>query len=168
MSFTKSALAAIDGRCVAHHCKTIVGCAKTIVKKGASFSLAGAPTPHLLADFDKPPLYHANKKRCDFLFVADAKNGGGNGWLALIEMTSGKKSAGEASRQLRAGAESADGAIPLDFKIKFRVALVGGMSKRERRNLDKPGYRVKFRDCGPQTVRVIRDNGKLADALTGD
>ena len=168
MSFTGSTLAGIHEQCVVHHCKTADGCMKSISKEGASFSLGGSPAPHLLADFDKPPLYDANRTRCDFLFVADGGSGSSRGWLALIEMTSGKKGVGEASRQLRAGSELITDLMPQDFSIKFRVVLVGRMSKHERRGLGKAEYRVRFRGSQPQAVKVIANKGKLADALTAD
>ena len=166
MSFTQNVLAKADERCIVHQCETAAGCAKSIPKEGASFSLDGSPAPHALADFDKPPLYGANRRRCDFLFIADLGDDGGSGWLVLIEMSSGKKRAGEVFRQLRAGSELIDGIIPRGFEIEFRVVLVGRMNGREKRNLDKPEYQIRFRGVGPYRVKVIPDKSKLANALT--
>jgi len=119
MSLTKLLRDKVDKRCVTHDCR---GCSRKIRKEGASFSLQGAPAPHILVDFDKLGLSQ-NEPCCDYLFAAHGK-GGKSGYVVPIEMTSGKKDASKVKEQLQAGAHFAGKSIPHGRKAEFVPVLL--------------------------------------------
>ena len=164
MGFTKDLLANSSEDCVVHECKSPRGCTQVFAKAGARFSLDGSPSPHALLDFDKPPLVDPNRSRCDYLLAAD---GGSrkDGWLAFVEVTSGKKGAGEACRQIQSSMDLVENLVPQGRSLLVRAVVVGTMGRHEREMLNRPGYQVRFRGMRPSVVRVIKDGSKLATIL---
>ena len=127
-------------------------------------SLAGAPEPRLIVDFDKPgsPL-GSDSTRCDYLFVAEGS--GGSGWVAPLELKKGRLRAGEVVRQLQAGARAAECLVPSGTPVAFRpVAVSGNVPKAERDRLKDKSSRIRFRECD-EPVRWIRCGDSLVQEL---
>lgn len=147
--------AKVDDRCVATR----------IRKGGCSVFLDGAPTSRLIVDLDDPasPL-PPPKRRCDYLFVADAADG--DGWVAPMELKDGKFHAGEFARQLQAGASAAERIVPRNVMVRFRPIAVfgGGRTKAERDRSHRRQSRVRFRGSN-EPLRLMRCGGKLTDKL---
>jgi len=84
----------IKEKCVIHVCLNSKY-EETIKGNHASFSLKDAPAPHLVVNLDmlrqvSPPGNANNSDSCaDYLFVTDGPVGT-SGYVAVIEMTSGK------------------------------------------------------------------------------
>ena len=128
-------------------------------------SLAAAPKPHLIVDFDKPgsPL-GPHETRCDYLFVAEGE--GDIGWVAPLELKRGRLHAHEVVGQLQAGASAAEALVPPAEPIKLRpIAASGGRSKAERSRLKAKGSRIRFHrrleairlmSCGAPLVAALR------------
>ena len=113
-------------------------------KEGCKVSLAGAPTPQLVIDFDQPgaPLSQ-DATRCDYLFVADSADG--VGWIAPLELKKGQLHAGDTARQLQSGASAAEKLVHPNQPVRFRpVAATGSVSKAERKLLKAPRNRIRF------------------------
>ncbi len=147
--------AKVDDRCIATR----------IRKSGCRLSLAGAPAPRVIVDFDKPgsPLGPSDQ-RCDYLFVADATDR--DGWVAPLELKSGQFHAGEFVRQLQAGATAAEEWVPRSAKVRFRpIAVVGGgMTKDEWNKSRQKRNAVRFHGRS-ELLRSLSSGQKLADEL---
>lgn len=131
-------------------------------KSGCSASLQNAPSPRFLIDLDRPqaPVDQSGKK-CDYIFIG----GSVVVWVAPMELKRGKPRASEVASQLQAGANIADAIVPADAKISFRpIAVSGGISPTERRELDKPANQIRFRN-GNFRVTLLRCGAPLANAL---
>lgn len=127
-------------------------------------SLRAAPRPRLIVDFDKPgsPL-GPEAERCDYLFVAQRAAGGS--WVALLELKRGRLHAGQAVRQLQAGASAAGTLISAGEQIEFRPVVASGSTpKAERQRLRNKNNRVQL--CGrTEFVRLISCGAPLTKAL---
>ena len=133
-------------------------------KNGCKISMENAPRPRVVVDFDRPgsPLA-SHELRCDYLFIAEG--GAGRGWVAPLELKKGRLHAGEAVRQLRAGARAAERLVPPGEEISLRpIAAVGAMPKAERRRLRNADNRVEFRGR-MEEVRLMRCGEPLVRAL---
>ena len=127
-------------------------------------SLAAAPKPHLIVDFDKPgsPL-GPHETRCDYLFVADGQ--GDVGLVAPLELKRGRLHAREVAGQLQAGASAAEKLVPPEEPIKLRpVAASSGRSKAERIRLKAKGNRIR---CHRrlEAIRLMSCGAPLVGAL---
>lgn len=136
-------------------------CAKLCKKEGCKVSLPSRCRQRVLIDMDhrKSPA-EKRGRRCDFLFVGEAK---GEGWVVPIELKKGKASSSEVAPQLQAGAKIAEQVVPKDAEIMFRpVAAVGRLDKYERVLLRKK--EVKFREMR-ELVRRIKCGESLAKVI---
>lgn len=159
---TKSVMSRCQRNWVAHGWDECPGC-KTIIKKdGAKFSLSGTPGPHLLLDMDKIPCLQ-NKRRCDFLFIAEEQQAS-NEWIVPIECTSGdRKEEKTVLQQLRAGAEFIERNIPNSANLLFQPILVGKVSRAGKNRKDKK-MTVQFHDK-LFLLGVVRSGGAIASKL---
>lgn len=83
-------------------------------------------------------------KRCDFLFVGEAK---GEGWIVPIELKKGKASSSEVVPQLQAGAKVAEQVVPKNAELRFRpVAAYGRIRKHERNLFREEKNKIRFRE----------------------
>ena len=121
------------------------GCLKSggLNKNGCRVSLDGVPSPRVVVDFDKPgsPL-GPSETRCDYLLVAEVKEEG-YGWVAPLELKSGRLHADHVVRQLRAGALAAEKLLPDAVQVRFRPVAVGKVPKAERKRL-RSKDRIRF------------------------
>ena len=125
-------------------------------------SLAAAPKPHLIVDFDKPgsPL-GPHETRCDYLFVAE----GDIGLVAPLELKRGRLHAREVVGQLQAGASAAEKLVPPEEPVKLRpVVASSGRSKAEISRLKAKGNRIRFHGR-LEPVRLMSCGGPLVGAL---
>ena len=145
---------AISRRCIGHKLR----------KKGCRISLAGAPVPRLIIDFDKPssPLL-SSSTRCDYLFIAKGEDN--FGWVAPLELKKGRLDAAKVVGQLQEGACAAERLIVPAEPIRLRpVAVTGGpTSKSERNKLKEKRIRlhgyveaVRLLKCGDTLVHKLR------------
>ena len=121
-------------------------------------SLAAAPKPHLIVDFDKPgsPL-GPHETRCDYLFVAK----GDIGLVAPLELKRGRLHAREVVGQLQAGASADEKLVPPEEPVKLRpVVASSGRSKAEKAK----GNRIRFHGR-LEPVRLMSCGGPLVGAL---
>ena len=133
-------------------------------KDGCKVSMAHAPQPRLVVDFDKPgsPL-GADRTRCDYLFIAEDNDG--LGWIAPLELKRGRLYAKMVVGQLQAGASAAEKFVPADAPVRFRpVAASGSVSKAERDVLRKKGNKVRFYGH-VEAVRLMSCGAPLTGAL---
>ena len=142
------------------------GCFKSggLNKKGCKVLLGGAPCPRVVVDFDKPesPL-GPNETRCDYLFLAEGE-GEEVGWVAPLELKSGRLNTDEVICQLQAGASAAEKLVPYRLQIRFRpIAVVGSVPKAERNRLRQKGG-IRFHDC-LEEVRLMSCGARLATTL---
>lgn len=134
---------------------------KTCSRPGCGVSLKDAPSPRLIIDFDKPgsPLGQRDT-RCDFLFGAEDNDE--SGWVAPLELKSGRVDASEVLKQLRAGARVAEEIVPQNAKVNFRPVLAyKGIPKAERTALKS---KVRFRNQ-TEALRLIKCGSRLTQAL---
>ena len=140
---------------------------KKVKKKGCRISLNNVPKKHSIIDFDKPefPLLSLSpsQRRCDYLFVA---NGDGNeDWIVPIELKKGSLEAGQALRQLRAGAAISEQIVASPTRIKFRpIAAYGRIHKAQRTKLKSPQYKVRFHGVS-EFIRLVGCGDTLAKVL---
>lgn len=130
-------------------------------RPGCRVPLQNAPTPRLLIDFDKPgsPLGQSDT-RCDFLFIAEDNDE--SGWVAPLELKSGRVDASQAISQLRAGALVAEEIVPQYAKVNFRPVLAyKGIPKAERTALKS---KVRFREQ-TEALRLIKCGSPITQAL---
>ena len=124
--------------------------------------LNNAPSPRLIIDFDKPdsPLSE-HETRCDFLFIAEEENGD-SGWVAPLELKSGRVDASQAIRQLRAGARVAERLVCKNLPVIFcPIVASGNVPKAERTAIKRT---IRFHgDSIP--VRRIRCGDPLTQGL---
>ena len=135
-------------------------------KHGCCVSLKGAPVSHVIVDFDEEnsPLGKASV-RPDYLFVADRENGAG--WIALMELTSGEKTAARAVKQIRAGAKMLDRKKVFSrLNFTFRPILAAkDMRKAERDALREERHRIALRPHKREPVRFIECGDPLSDVF---
>ena len=135
-------------------------------KRDCCVSLKGAPKPRVIVDFDEEnsPLGKKNV-RPDYLFVADRANGAG--WIALMELTSGEKTAAKAVRQIRAGAKMLDKKRVFSrLNFTFRPVLAAkDMRKAERDALREERHRIALRPHKGEPVRFIECGDPLSDVF---
>ena len=127
-------------------------------------SLAAAPKPYLIVDFDKPgsPL-GPHETRCDYLFIAEGE--GDVGLVAPLELKRGSLHAREVAGQLQAGASAAEKLVPPDEPIELRpVAASSGRSKAERTRLKAKGNRIRLHGR-LEAVRLMSCGAPLVEAL---
>ena len=132
-------------------------------KKGCKVPLSGIPSPHVVVDFDESgsPL-GPNEPRCDYLLVAEVKDER-YGWVAPLELKSGRLHAAQVVRQLQAGASAAEKLVPAAVQIRFRPVAVGSVPKAERNRLRRKG-RILFRGR-MEAVRWMSCGAPLAKTL---
>lgn len=133
-------------------------------KNGCGITMKDAPQPRVVVDFDKPGApARRDGPRCDYLFIAEG--GDGRFWVAPLELKKGRLHAGEAVRQLRAGAEAAERLVASGEKAALRpVVAAGAMPKAERNGLKRADNKVRFHgrreevrlmQCGAPPVRAL-------------
>ena len=126
--------------------------------------LTNAPSPRLIIDFDKPesPLSQSDT-RCDFLFIAEESNN--PGWVAPLELKSGKVDASETIKQLQAGASAAEMIVPQNEAVRFRpIAAHRGIHRAELIKLRNKASRIRFRGS-MEYVRLMSCGSPLVQAL---
>ena len=136
-------------------------------KQGCRVSVDGAPSSRLIVDLDEDgsPL-GPQDRRCDYLFFADADDGG-DGWVATLELKRGRFHSGQFARQLQAGAAAAERIVPGNVAVRFRPVAVygGGVTKAERLRWQRQPSRVRFRGkhellrrmtCGQELANQLR------------
>ena len=136
-------------------------CAKLCKKEGCKVSLPSKCHHRVLIDMDhreSPAEKHG--KRCDFLFVGEAK---GEGWVVPIELKKGKASSSEVVLQLQAGAKVAEKIVPKNAEISFRPVVAAGRFDKYERGLIRE-KEVKFRRMC-ELVRWIRCGESLAERM---
>lgn len=117
-------------------------CVKVCKKEGCKVSLPSNCRQQVLIDMDdreSPAKKHG--KRCDFLFVGEAK---GEGWVVPIELKRGKASSSEVVPQLQAGAKVAEKVVPKNADLRFRPVVAAGRFDKYERGLIRK-KEVKFR-----------------------
>ena len=126
-------------------------------KDGCKLSMAGAPEPRLIVDFDKPgsPL-GPDVPRCDYLLIAHGI--GSVGWVAPVELKRDSLHADEVVRQLQEGAYAAEKFISKKERIRFRpIAASSRTPKAERKKVEReeqqspPAWTL-----GSSTIAVMR------------
>jgi len=133
-------------------------------KDGCKVMMAGAPSPRLVVDFDRPgsPL-EADGTRCDCLLIAEGHLG--SGWVVLLELKKGQLHARKVTRQLQAGASVAERLVSGGEAVRFRpVAVSGSVSKYERQRLKEDANRIRFHGQ-TEPVRLMTCGKKLTDVL---
>lgn len=128
-------------------------------KENTTVLLDGAPTPHAVVDLDSSTLGLSQRRRCDYLFVADAPDAG---WVAVIELKSRTFRTEGVIGQLQGGAELADEWLPEAVPVNFRPVLVHrlptfGMHRKtelDKRRVQFRGSRVKVQTL-PSGARLI-------------
>lgn len=135
-------------------------------KHGCCVSLKGAPGSRVIVDFDakNSPLGRASV-RPDYLFVADREDG--VGWIALMELTSGEKTAMKAVGQIRAGANMLNRRRVFSrLNFTFRPILAAkDMRKAERDALREDRHRIALRPHKGEPVRFIECGDPLSDVF---
>lgn len=160
---TKFVLSRCQQDWIAHGWEECSGCQETMKRDKAKFSLDGAPGPHLLLDMDKVPCLQ-NKRRCDFLFIAEELDASRT-WVVPIECTSGRrKEIKTILQQLRAGAEFIERNIPNSSGMYFRPILVGRIGKT-RDSMRNEIETVQFHGKR-YLLETIMNNGTIASKLT--
>ena len=136
-------------------------CVRVCKKEGCKVSLPSMCRQRVLIDMDhreSPAEKHG--KRCDFLFVGEAK---GEGWVVPIELKKGKASSSEVVPQLQAGAKVAEKVVPNNAEISFRPVVAAGRFDKYERGLIRE-KEVKFRKMC-ELVRWIRCGKSLEQAI---
>ena len=143
------------------NCKCLVK--RGLNKNGCKISMANAPSLRLVVDFDKPgsPL-PSNSTRCDYLVIAEDARG--SGLIMPLELKRGSLDAGQVIKQLQAGAQAAEGLVPIGGSVSFLpVVASGSIKKHERIRLRKRGT-IRFREHY-KPVRRISCGARLVDAI---
>lgn len=131
-------------------------------KENTTVLLDGAPTPHAVVDLDSSTLDLSGRRRCDYLFVADAPEAG---WVAVIELKSRTFNAEGVIEQLQGGAELADEWLPEAVPVNFRPVLVHRLQTfgmHRKTELDR--WRVQFRGSRVK-VQTLSSGARLMAAL---
>lgn len=163
MMVTKFVLSRCRQGWVAHGWEECPSCKTTIKKDRAKFSLSGAPGPHVLLDLDEIPCLR-NKRRCDFLFIADNTKTNSE-WVVPIECTSGgRKELKTILQQLRAGAALIENYIPNSARMRFQPILVGKVGRVRRYRKDGK-MDVRFHGK-PVPLEVVENNDTIASKLS--
>lgn len=146
---------ALSPQCIGHKLR----------KEGYTVSLAGAPAPRLIVDFDKPgsPL-RSSSTRCDYLFIAEGEDN--FGWVAPLELKKGRLHAAEVVRQLQEGALAAETLISPREPIRFRpLAVTGGTTSKAERNRLKKEKSIRLHEC-KEAVRLLTCGDALVQKLS--
>lgn len=133
-------------------------------KHGCKVSMANAPNPRLIIDFDKPgsPLAR-DAARCDYLVMAEDQQA--FVWVAPLELKRGRLHADQVVRQLQAGARAAQELVPADEPVRFRpVAASGSASKYERNRLRNKVSKIRFHGQA-EPVRLMSCGAPLFQTL---
>lgn len=134
-------------------------------KEGCRVSLDGAPVSRLIVDLDEDgsPL-GSQDRRCDYLFFADAADGGTD-WVAPLELKRGRFRAGGCLRQLEAGTQAVDQLVPANAEVRFRpIAVYGGvLHSAQLLRLRRYGG-IVFRGKN-ETIRLLKCCDALANRL---
>ena len=133
-----------------------------LIKDGCKVSLANAPEPRLIVDFDKPgsPL-GPESTRCDYLFLAGDK--GDVSWVVPLELKRGSLDVDQVVRQLQGGASAAEKLIPQKEAIKLRpVVASGNMPKAAREQLKHHWIRLHEHK---ERIQRMKCGAPLAPAL---
>lgn len=139
-------------------------CAKLCKKEGCKVSLPSKCRQQVLIDMDDHQESPAEKhdKRCDFLFVGEAK---GDGWVVPIELKKGKASSSEVVPQLQAGAKVAEKVVPNNVELRFRpVAAYGRIRKHERNLFQEEKNKIRFREMR-EPILLIKCGGSLDQVI---
>ena len=145
---------ALSPQCIGHKLR----------KEGCTVSLAGAPAPRLIVDFDKPgsPL-RSSSKRCDYLFIAKGEDN--FGWVAPLELKKGRLDAAKVVRQLQEGAGAAERLTSPAEPIRLRpVAVTGGSTSKAEREKLKKEKRIRLHRC-VEAVRLLKCGDTLIQKL---
>lgn len=138
-------------------------CAKLCKKEGCKVSLPSKCRHRVLIDMD-PRESPAGKhgKRCDFLFVGEAK---GEGWVVPIELKKGKVNSSEVVPQLQAGAKVAEKVVPKDAELRFRPVVAYGRIRKHERNLfQEEKNKIWFREMR-EPILLIKCGSSLNQAI---
>ena len=133
-------------------------------KEGCKVSLAGAPAPNLIVDFDKPgsPL-RSSSKRCDYLFIAKGKDN--FGLVAPLELMKGRLDAAKVVGQLQEGASAAERLTSPSEPIRLRpIAVTGGTTPKAEREKLKQQKRIRLHRC-VEAVRLLKCGDTLVQKL---
>lgn len=134
-------------------------CSRTFGRHGASFSLKGAPGPHLLIDMDSIHCI-SQQRRCDYIFVADNLESGTH-WVIPIELASGQgKERKTVVEQLQAGAILVEKAVGESASLNFVPVYIGKFRKvRGSRKHDRGMVRFQGKNIH---VSVVKNGSSLA------
>lgn len=136
------------------------GCGKSFadINNDASFSLKRAPSPHILVDMDnigclkKSMAQKKGKRKCDYLFFADAPKGKPD-WVAPIEMSTEKgKKPTEIMNQLQAGADLVNQRNVTGQQYILVPIYVGNV--RNPKVFDKKRIKINGRSYGIKNIAV--------------
>ena len=148
---------AISRRCIGHRLR----------KKGCTISLAGAPAPRLIIDFDKPgsPL-RSFSTRCDYLFIAKGEDN--CGWVAPLELKRGRLDAAKVVGQLQEGACAAERLIfPAEpIRAPPRCGDWWSYVKVRTKQIKRETHSISRLRGGSSIVEVWRYAGSQASHLT--
>lgn len=122
-------------------------CVRRCKANGCEAKIADDLDPRELVDMDRL-LPAGDGGRCDFLLVSDRGS-----WVAPLELKKGQARAGEASRQLQAGAREAEKLVSAEERTQFRPVVVSGEISRHDLNLLKQ-QKVSFRGRKATAVRI--------------
>lgn len=142
--------------------------ANTCSDSGCSLSLSGVPTPNVLISMEHPASpVPFGQPHCDYLFVGGDDYASGGPWVAPIELTTGKKKAGELLAQIRGVTQVANSLLPREVTYRFIPigAHRGGLHRDDIADLRKPANRISFRGR-LRNVQLVRCGDRLATALT--
>lgn len=136
-------------------------CDKPCKKEGCKVSLPSKCRQRVLIDMDhRESPAEKRGRRCDFLFVGEAK---GEGWIVPIELKKGKASSSEVVPQLQAGAKVAEKIVPNNAELRFRPVVAAGRFDKYERGLIRK-KEVKFRGMS-ELVRWIKCGESLAERM---
>lgn len=143
----------VSDSCRANHCDA----------DGCRVNLAGAPPVRVIVDMEKCKTLPipANQKRCDYLFVGEARN---SNLVVPIELKGGRPKASIALEQIAGGVKTADAWLPQGSSFQFVPVLAHG-KKIHRHDFNVlRSRRISFRGQRKGTV-LIRCGDPLTKAL---
>lgn len=156
MSVVSQVKRSINSECKVQQCR----------KNLCSLNLNDFQSPYLLIDMDhdRAPRGNQGGKKCDYIFIGEAKD---VAWVAPLELKGGKFSASGVIEQLQAGAKVADSIVPTGVKTRFRPIVVHGrgIHRAELKRMNK--RRIQFREQ-ENLIGKARCGTSLFDALKKD
>lgn len=159
---TEIMLALCDNSNVVHGVDTCFGCTESFTKDQAKFSLTNAPGPHLVIDIDTIDCLR-QKRRCDYLFVADDAQLNVN-WVVPIEMTSSRrKDPKVVIEQLQKTAQVIEKNIDRSVKVRLQPVLAGSVNEVRMRGKNS-SLAIKFRG-EDIPVAIIRSGDSIGSVL---